>query len=60
MQDSETALHVASEHDRTDVVSLLLERGADINAVDQVCVGCVNLGYCGSPVDSYVIVVGFV
>jgi len=36
LQQGVTALHVASIHDRSDMVELLLKRGADINIKDKV------------------------
>jgi ankyrin repeat protein len=37
VKDGRTALHCAAQTGQADVVQLLLEKGADINAVDQSC-----------------------
>jgi ankyrin repeat protein len=37
-QSEETALHAAAQNGRLEVVSLLLDRGADIEAKNEVCV----------------------
>jgi len=36
LQQGETALHVACIHDRSDMVELLLKRGAESNIRDKV------------------------
>ena len=42
-----TALHVASETGQTAVVTLLLDHGADVHAVDKLVGGvCVCIAFC--------------
>ena len=36
LQDQRTLLHVAAEYCGTDIVEVLLEEGADVNAKDKV------------------------
>lgn len=36
LQDGFTPLHVAAQSGRPDICKLLLEKGADLNAVDEV------------------------
>ena len=40
-QDGLTALHLSAQHGRMDVVTELLERGANVAATDKVRVECV-------------------
>ena len=36
LQDHQTPLHRAAMSDRTDIVKILIEKGADVNAKDEV------------------------
>jgi ankyrin repeat protein len=36
IQEEQTALIIASDHDRKDLIDLLIDRGADMNAKNQV------------------------
>ena len=46
-QSGRTALHWASQASQTAVVTLLLDRGADVHAVDEVRGGvCVCIAFC--------------
>ena len=46
-QNGRTALHLASKAGQTAVVTLLLDRGADVHAVDKIVGGvCVCIAFC--------------
>ncbi len=46
-QEGNTCLHTSSEHARADVVALIISKGVDINATNNVSIKCtVVIGVC--------------